>query len=197
MPRTVVIRWQREKYEAIATYSTEKISEPTSNKTAGVDLGEVHMAVAHDGENCMILNGRKLRSVRRYQNKTKARLSRLIDTKRRGGKRRQRVIKSKRKQLRKLHNQIRDIQHKQTTALVSTLHRQGVQTVVIGDVRNIRENLKHVSGLRPRRGTRPRARTWPYGAAHWDTVLSQCSSWGISREAMSPRGTRDTGFQPL
>ncbi|MGQ9630971.1 MAG: RNA-guided endonuclease InsQ/TnpB family protein [bacterium] len=142
-PRTVVIRWQGEQYEAIATYSAEKVAEPTGNKTAGVDLGEVHMAVAHDGENCTILNGRELRSVRRYQNKTKARLSNMIDTKKRGSKRRQRLIKSKRKQLRKLNNQIRDIEHKQTTALVSTLHKNGVQTVVIGDVRDIWQGLDY------------------------------------------------------
>ncbi|HXG64792.1 MAG TPA: transposase [Blastocatellia bacterium] len=143
MPRTLVIRWQGEQYEAIATYTAEKIAEPTGDKTAGVDLGEVHMAVAHDGENCTILNGRKLRSVRQYQNKVKAKLSSKIDTKPRGSQRRRKLIKSKRKQLRKLDNQIRDIQHKQTTALVSTLHSDGVQTVVIGDVRDIRQGLDY------------------------------------------------------
>lgn len=142
-PRTLVIRWQGEQYEVIATYQAEKIAEPTGDKTAGVDLGEIHMAVAHDGENCTILNGRKLRSVRQYQNKLKAKLSSLIDTKKHGSKRRRRLVKSKRKQLRKLDNQIKDIQHKQTTALVSTLHSDGVQTVVIGDVRDIRQGLDY------------------------------------------------------
>jgi IS605 OrfB family transposase len=46
-----------------------------------------------------------------------------------------------RKQLKKLSNQIKDIEHKQTTKLISTLHREGVQTVVIGDVRDIRQDL--------------------------------------------------------
>ena len=143
MPRTLVIRWQGEQYEAIATYHAEKVAEPTGAKTAGIDLGEIHMAVAHDGENCTILNGRWARSVRRYQNKLKAKLSSLIDTKKRGSKRRQKLIKSRRKQLLKLNNQIRDIQHKQTSTLVSTLHREGVQTVVIGDVRDIRKGLDY------------------------------------------------------
>jgi putative transposase len=143
LPRTIVIRWQGEQYEAIATYTAEKIAEPTGDQTAGVDLGEIHMAVAHDGENCTILNGRKLRSVRQYQNKLKAKLSSLIDTKKCDSKRRKKLIKSKRKQLRKLDNQIRDIQHKQTSTLVSTLHRDGVQTVVIGDLRDIRKGLDY------------------------------------------------------
>src|SRR5205807_9773499 len=38
-------------------------------------------------------------------------------------------------------NQIKDSEHKQTTYLVSTLHRNGVQTVVLGDVRAIRQDL--------------------------------------------------------
>jgi len=143
MPRTIIIRWQGEQYEAIATYKVAQVAEPTGSKTVGVDLGEVHMAVAHDGENCTILNGRKLRSVRQYQNKLNAKLSSMIDTKKHDSKRRQRLVKSKRKQLRKLNNQIRDILHKQTSTFVSTLHREGVQTVVIGDVRYIRKGLDY------------------------------------------------------
>lgn len=141
LPRTITIRWQGEQYEAIAAYLTESQANAIGDKTAGVDLGEVHMAVAHDGEKCTILNGRGLRAKRQYQNKLKAKLSSLIDVKRRDSKRRQRLINSRRKQLRKLNNQIRDILHKQTTALVSTLYNDGVQTVVIGDVRNIRQTL--------------------------------------------------------
>ena len=49
-------------------------------------------------------------------------------------------IRSKQKQLSTLRNQIKDIEHKQTTRLITTLHQAGVQTVVIGDVRNIRQD---------------------------------------------------------
>jgi IS605 OrfB family transposase len=51
------------------------------------------------------------------------------------------LIGSQQKQLAKLNNQIRDIQHKQTTKLVSTLNDRGVQTVVIGDIRDIRKSV--------------------------------------------------------
>ena len=40
----------------------------------------------------------------------------------------------------KIKNQIQDIEHKGTTSLISTLHENGVQTVVIGDVRDIRQD---------------------------------------------------------
>jgi putative transposase len=35
----------------------------------------------------------------------------------------------------------RDIEHQQTTRLITTLYQAGVRTVVIGDVRDIRQNL--------------------------------------------------------
>jgi len=110
-PKTVVIRWTGTQYEAVATYKTVVQGHPQGDRVAGIDLGEVHMAVSHDGEQTHILNGRLLRSKRQYQNK-----------------------------LKKIKSQIKDVEHKQTTHLISTLHVQGVQTVVIGDVREIRQD---------------------------------------------------------
>jgi len=142
LPQTVVIHWTGTEYEAIATYKQKQPAvQPTGEKTAGIDLGEVHMAVSHDGEHTHILNGRLLRSKRQYCNKLQARLNSRIDRRmKKGSRRRKKLIKSKQKQLRKLKHQIKDIEHKQTTRLISTLHENGVQTVVIGDVRDIRQD---------------------------------------------------------
>jgi putative transposase len=142
-PKTVVIRWTGQEYEAIATYRVQTITQPclplVEEHVAGIDLGEVHMAVSHDGQHRHILNGRLLRSKRQYQNKLKATLQHQLDTKKRGSRRRKKLVKSKQKQLRTLKNQIKDVEHKQTTRLISTLHRDGVQRLVIGDVRAIRQ----------------------------------------------------------
>jgi hypothetical protein len=52
LPQTVVIHWTETEYEAIATYKQEQTAtQPQGEKVAGIDLGEVHMAVAHDGTN--------------------------------------------------------------------------------------------------------------------------------------------------
>jgi putative transposase len=141
LPQTVVIRWTGTQYEAVATYQVEAQSKPTGAKIAGIDLGEIHLAVSHDGTQTHLLNGRYLRAKRQYQNKLKEQLSKKIDRKKKGSRRRKKLIRSKQKQLRKLKNQIKDIEHKQTTRLVSTLSQAGVQTVVIGDVRAIRQDL--------------------------------------------------------
>jgi len=148
-PVWVEIGWDGKQYELRACYKIVDAppkGEKEEGGVAGVDLGEIHLAVAHDGENTYIANGRLLRSKRRYQNKLQAKLSRLIDRKKRGSRRYRRLIRSKQKQLARLNRQIQDILHKQTTRLVSTLCARGVQTVVIGDIRNIRVSAARVSG---------------------------------------------------
>jgi putative transposase len=139
-PKTVVIRWTGKEYEAVATYKVEATREPLGNKVAGIDLGEIHLAVSHDGTETHILNGRLLRSRRQYRNKLLAEMDSRISRKKKSSNRRKKLIRSKQKQLRKLKHQIADIEHKQTSHLVSTLYHEGVQTVVIGDVRAIRQN---------------------------------------------------------
>jgi putative transposase len=142
-PKLIEMGWDGSQYEIRACYATEEIPVKESGTVAGIDLGEIHLAVAHDGEKTYILNGRLLRSKRRYQNKLKAQLSAKIDVKKRGSKRRKRLIRSKQRQLGRLNYQIKDIQHKQTTKLVSTLNDRGVQTVVIGDLRDIRKSVDY------------------------------------------------------
>jgi putative transposase len=142
LPQTVVIHWTGTQYEAIATYKQESpVEEPQGDLVAGVDLGEVHMAVSHDGIQTHILNGRLLRSKVQYRNKLQAELNSCIDGRmKKGSRRRKRLIASKKRQLKKIEHQIRDIEHKQTTRLITTLHQAGVRTLVIGDVRDIRQD---------------------------------------------------------
>lgn len=142
-PKLVEMGWDGKQYEVRACYLSQAVEPVSDGLVAGVDLGEIHLAVAHDGEKTFILNGRLLRSKRQYQNRLKARLSSRIDQMKRGSKRRQKLIRSKQKQLTKLNNQLKDIQHKQTTKLVSTFKDTKVQTVVIGDIRNIRLSVDY------------------------------------------------------
>lgn len=81
--------------------------------------------------------------MRRYQNKLKAHRNAYIDRKKKGSQRRRRSIQAKQKRLKKVARQLKDALHKLTSNLVSTLHAHGVQTVVIGDIRDIRKNTDH------------------------------------------------------
>jgi putative transposase len=142
LPNTVVIHWTGTQYEAIATYEQPPLYGPfPPGKVAGIDLGEVHMATSYDGNDTHILNGRLLRSKVQYRNKLQAELNSRIDGRmKKGSKRRKRVIGSKKKQLKKIKQQIREIEHKLTTRLITTLQQAGVRTLVIGDVRDLRQN---------------------------------------------------------
>lgn len=143
LPKLVEVGWDGRQYELRACYLAQAKAQALGTKVAGVDLGEIHIAAAYDGERSYILNGRALRSMRCYQNKLKGFLSWQIDIRPKGSHRRRRWIVSKHKQLARLQHQILDLLHKQTTRLVSTLWRSGVQTVVIGDLRDIRLDLDY------------------------------------------------------
>jgi len=74
-PKLVEIGWDGEQYELRATYCLPEPTLVESGIIVGIDLGEIHAAVAHTGSECFILNGRELRSKRQYQNKLKAAVS--------------------------------------------------------------------------------------------------------------------------
>jgi len=137
LPVQIEIGWDGSEYELRATYEKEaKASEAGS--VASCDLGEVHPACVGTEDFHLILNGGVLRAKRRYREKLKAKLSAKIDRKKKGGKRRAKLIASKQKKLKRLDNQITDIEHKLTSAAINTLHERGVRTLVIGDLRDIR-----------------------------------------------------------
>jgi putative transposase len=81
--------------------------------------------------------------------------------KKNGSNRRKQMKKSKIKQLRKLDNQIKDILHKQTTKLVSVLKSRNTQTVVIGDVRDIRASIDYG------KKTNQKLHQWVSGKVRW------------------------------
>jgi putative transposase len=144
----VVIHWTGTAYEALATYEMgeslaeqeeQDIEDKRAEHTTGIDLGEVHLAVSHDGERSHLLNGRLLRSKKQERNKLIAKMDQKISRTKEGSKRRKQLIRAKRKQLSKVKHQIQDIEHKQTSSLVNTLKQEGVEKLVIGDVRDIRQ----------------------------------------------------------
>ncbi|MFQ5796532.1 MAG: RNA-guided endonuclease InsQ/TnpB family protein, partial [Candidatus Bipolaricaulia bacterium] len=84
-----------------------------------------------------------------------------MDTKVKGSRRWKRLKQAKDKRLRRLDNQIRDVLHKATTGLVSTLASEGVQTLVIGDVRDIRQDLDYGPTANQK------LHQWPCGRTRW------------------------------
>ena len=195
LPCQVEMGWDGQQYELRATYWVAPPPLIEQGAVAGIDLGEVHLAVAHDGTTTTILNGGYVRSVRRYQNKLKGKLDALIDRKTRGSCRRRRLIRSKKKQLRRIAQLMRDALHKQSTKLVSILHDAKIQTVAIGDLRDCRRAKDY-----GRKGNQ-RIHQMPSGIVrHMLTYIAQ--RLGMQVVLVNERGTTKTcprcgrGYKP-
>ena len=142
LPKVVSISFNNG-YRINATYKDKAQEQVAGDDTAGIDLGEIHLAVARTQNKTIIVNGRILRSKRRYQNKVKAHFQRKISNCKKRSRKWKTLIKAKSRVLNKLDNQINDILHKQTTKLVSVLNQEGVKTVAIGDLRDLRQNVDY------------------------------------------------------
>lgn len=161
-PKQVEIGWKKGKgYQLRATYDTRQQAAPLGDKIAAIDQGEIRTATVFDGENTTIYSGRLIRSKVRYRAKTIAKLDALISKTKRGSKRRNLLVATKHRTIRKLDNQINDILHKQSSHLVSTLHKSGVQTVVIGDIRDIRSSIKYGAKANQK------LHSWSFGKYRW------------------------------
>jgi len=142
-PKFCEISFNGEEYIINATYAIEAQDKIIGDDTAGIDLGEIHTAVVATGNCVLIANGRILRSKRRYQNKVKAHFQRKMDKCKKHSRKWIQVNKAKNRVLRKLNNQINDILHKQTTTVVRAIITDGVRTVGIGDLRELRQNVNY------------------------------------------------------
>ncbi|MCL1792382.1 MAG: RNA-guided endonuclease TnpB family protein [Oscillospiraceae bacterium] len=100
-------------------------------------------AVHANQSKTVIINGRELRSKRRYQNKIKGKFQQRLSKHRKGSRKYKQLNLKKKQVLKRLDNQIKDILHKQTAKLVQTLKSNDVCTAAIGDVRDIRQNVDY------------------------------------------------------
>jgi putative transposase len=151
-PRSVQIIHENGGPAICAQYDSEKqdlpdglIRErlPQGDKVAGVDLGEVYLAVAYDGEDTLLFEGAEVRRLRQIQNQEKEWFASRIDTKKKGSNRFWKLVDAKQRRLKEIRDRIEDVIHKLSTRLVEELWCRGVQTIVIGDLTGIREDMDY------------------------------------------------------
>src|SRR5260370_17193962 len=100
-------------------------------------------------------------------------------------------MRSKQKQLSKLRNQIKEIEHQQTSRLVSMLYQEGVQTVVIGDVRDIRHDNDRGST------NNQKIHQWSHGPVrHLLTYKSERLRWAVELQSEHHTHRTSPHFQP-
>ena len=131
-------------YEFHATYdTTPKISKAKAGSAVAVDMGEIHPIVSFDGINAEIYNGREIRSVVRYQNKFKSSINKALSRCVRYSRRWKKLKRVKNRTLQKLAAQLRDMRHKITSCFVSTCRERKIETIVIGDLKHIRQSINY------------------------------------------------------
>ena len=125
------------------SYKYETETTETGQEVVGVDIGEIHPIVSHDGQDTHIYNGRYIRSLYRYRNKVLAEFSQTISRCKRHSKRWWRLTRRKWKRIRKIDNQIKDALHKQTTKFVKYCEAKGIGTIILGDLTGIRNTINY------------------------------------------------------
>ena len=172
-------------YELHFVYNTEKPDVSKADGVVGVDIGEIHPIVSHDGEHTTIFNGRYIRSLYRLRNKVLASMNAKIDRCQRHSKRWWHLVRRKWKRIRKIENQIRDCLQKHTTHFVKRCYQSGIGTIVIGDLTGIRENINY--GKRANQ----KLHQWAFGKLT-ELITYKAKSLGIKVVAISEAYTSQT-----
>ena len=132
------------RYDFHATYQIQpKRTKAKSETAVAVDMGEIHPIVAFDGVHSEIYNGREHRSKQRYQNKAIASLNQKLSRCKRGSRRWKKLKRAKNATLAALQSQLRDMRHKITSRFVSTCRERKLETIVIGDIKHIRQSINY------------------------------------------------------
>ena len=135
--------YDKGQYQLHFVYNTGKVGILDTEGVVGVDIGEIHPIVSYDGRITLIFNGRYIRSLYRLRNKVIASFGAKIDRCVRHSKRWSHLVRRKWKRILKIDNQIRDCLHKHTTKFVQLCQRNGVGTIVIGDLTGMRDNIDY------------------------------------------------------
>ena len=140
---TIDLVYNYGQWELHFSYRYEMEDTETGRGVVGVDIGEIHPIVSHDGQETHIYNGRYIRSLYRHRNKVLSEFSHAISRCKRHSKRWWKLTRRKWKRITKIDNQIKDALHKQTTKFVKYCQVKGIGTIVLGDLTGIRETINY------------------------------------------------------
>lgn len=166
-------------------YHTEKPDASKADDVVGVDIGEIHPIVSHNGQDTRIFNGRYIRSLYRLRNKVLAEFSQAISGYRRHSNRWWHLTRRKWKHIKKIDNQIKDALHKHTTSFVKYCHATGIGTIVLGDLTGIRQNIKG------RKKERQKLHQWAFGKIA-ELITYKAKALGIQVKVIDESYTSQT-----
>ena len=107
-----------------------------------VDLGILRPITCFNGFEVISYHGGILNSLIRYRNKKLAEFQQMLSRCKKGSRRYRKLLKAKKRMLRRIRHQIKDILHKITSNFLKICLQKGIGTMVIGDITNIRERVE-------------------------------------------------------
>lgn len=176
-PALINLVYSRGQYELHFVYKSDESVKSEAEGVVGVDIGEIHPIVSHDGAITEIFNGRYIRSLYRLRNKVIASMNKKIDRCERHSQRWWHLVKRKWKRIKKIDNQIQDGLHKHTTKFVKLCESRDIGTIVIGDLTGIRETINY--GKRANQ----RLHQWAFGKVT-QLITYKAKSLGIKVEVI-------------
>ncbi len=168
------------------SYRYETKPTETGGGIIGVDIGEIHPIVSHDGADTRIFNGRYIRSLYRLRNKVLAEFSHAISRCKRHSKRWWKLTRRKWKRIKKIDDQIKDALHKHTTKFLKYCQTIGIGRIILGDLTGIRENIDY--GKR----TNQKLHQWAFGKITDLITYKAKVSLGIKVEVIDEAYTSQT-----
>ena len=132
-------------YQFHATYIMQpKETKANRGATVAVDMGEIHPITTFDtSDKAEIYNGRLIRSVMQYRNKFLGSINKALSRCVKHSKRYKELKRVKKRTLKKIDAQVRDMRHKITSRFVSSCRERRIETIVIGDIKHIRHSIEY------------------------------------------------------
>ena len=143
IPKYVEMYFKRGHYYFALVYKVDVPPKQETGITVSVDMGEIHPIVSFDGKQTTLYNGRFLRSIKRYREKFKSQMQSAMDNCKKRSRKWYKLRRLKTRTLEKLDAQLKDAEHKITSRFISGCQRVKADTIVIGDLTHIRENITY------------------------------------------------------
>ena len=173
-------------WELHFSYRYETETPETGEGVIGVDIGEIHPIVSHDGTETRIFNGRYIRSLYRLRNKVLSEFSHAISRCKRHSKRWWKLTHRKWKRIEKIDNQIKDALHQHTTKFLKYCKvSKGIGTIVLGDLTGIRKRIDYG------KKTNQKLHQWAFGKIT-DLITYKAKALGIKVEVIDEAYTSQT-----
>ena len=133
---------RRYTWHVVVENGRKPLTPPPGDHTAAVDLGEIHPAAVTDGKEAVIITCRALRANTQYTAKRLSEIRAKLARRRKGSRSWKRLQRRKTRFLAKQKRRARDLEHKISRAVVDWAKERHVQTLLIGDVRDVADGKR-------------------------------------------------------